>query len=263
MKLTLICDESSTNCRYMVLGALVLPSHNHVLLLDDLAQWKLSRGLSPQVELKWTKCSEKYLAHYKSLVDWLFGHLRAEHLAFRAHVVDTGKTAYRQYGDGDLEKSFYKVYYHLLYQAVRRAAIDEEGSRVVVLLDDKTNRYPFRLPVVKKTLNAALERDLGAAKVIANIEPRRSGGQEGEPLIQVVDVLIGAIAYVRNGSHILPHASRSKVALMRHVETSANTNLSYDTRPQSPFNIWTFDVEKSMSAKSRRRMATKEGEAGG
>src|SRR5207249_9963039 len=89
---------------------------------------------------------------------------------------------------------FYKIFYHLLFQSVRRLALEEDGSNVLILLDDKTNRYPFRLPVLKKALNAGLKRDLKLGNLVANVEPRQSSGPNAEPLIQIVDVLIGALA---------------------------------------------------------------------
>jgi hypothetical protein len=251
MKFTLICDESGTSERYLVVGGLTLPRINHVALAAELGEWKKSKGLRPEGEFKWGKVSKGYAAHYQALLEWFFRHLKSNHLRFRAHVVDTTSHLYRQYGDGDKEKAFYKIFYHLLSQSVRRLAVEEEGSNVLILLDDKTNRYPFRLPVLKKALNAGFKRDLKLDDLVANVEPRQSSGPGAEPLIQIVDVLIGAIGYVRNGHVQRAGASPAKVEMVKFLEGQAGTGFAFDTAARSAFNLWTFDVAVAMARKAK------------
>jgi hypothetical protein len=246
MKFDLICDESGTGERYLVVGGLTLPRTNHKAMAAELAELKKAKGFRAEGEFKWGKVSKAYLPRYEQLLEWFFQHLSANHLRFRAHVVDTAAHAYRRYGEGDKEKAFYKVYYHLLFQSVRRLALEEEGSNILVLLDDKTNRYPFRLPVLKKTLNAGLRRELGRAGLVANVEPRPSSGPGAEPLIQIADVLIGAIGYVRNGHIAKPHASPAKAEMVRFLEGLAGTGFAFDTAARAPFNLWTFDVSVAL-----------------
>ena len=117
MKFNLICDESGTSDRYLVVGGLALPRTNHAALAVELGAFKKSKGLRTEGEFKWGKVSKGYLPHYRALLEWFFQHLKSNHLRFRAHVVDTSAHLYRQYGDGDKEKAFYKIFYHLLYQS--------------------------------------------------------------------------------------------------------------------------------------------------
>jgi hypothetical protein len=256
MKFTIICDESSTNKKHLIIGALIVPRNNHLLLVEELKTLKESLSLRWEGELKWAKVSKAYLEKYKRLVGWFFEHLKANHFQFRAHVIDTYKREYREYGDGDKERSFYKVFFHLLFQSVKRLAIEEEGSNVLILLDDKKNRYPFRLDVLKKTLNASIHRDLKLRNVIANVEPRHSSGIRPEGLIQIVDILIGAIGYVRNHFASETDGSEAKKEMICYIEELLGARLQYDTRSGAPFNIWTFDVEvaltKRKTIKSRR-----------
>jgi len=126
-------------------------------------------------------------------------------------------------------------------------------NSIIILLDDKFNRYPFHLSILKKTLNGAIKRDYKKADLISNVEPRKSSGENCESMIQIVDILIGAIGFVRNGYYSEQSASSEKKELVSHIENLANTKLIYDTGMNSPFSIWTFDVEKSMIAKEKRR----------
>lgn len=249
MKFTIICDESGIDSRYLIIGALIIPRNNHLLLIDELKKLKQSLNLRWEGEIKWGKVSKSYLDKYKKLMKWFFDNLRSNHLRFRAHVIDTHKQVYKEYGGGDKEESFYKVFFHLLIQSIKRLAIDEEGSNVLILLDDKKNRYPFRLSVLKKTLNAALKRDLKLPEIVANVEPRHSSGTRAEGLIQIVDVLIGSIGFVRNGAYKELHASPAKNELIKYIEELLGSNLKYDSSAYASFNIWTFDVEVSLNKK--------------
>jgi hypothetical protein len=246
VKFNLICDESGTSERYLVVGGLTLPRTNHEALAKELIELKKNKGFRAEGEFKWGKVSKAYLPHYQELLKWFFGHLASNHLRFRAHVVDTSAHVYRQYGEGDREKAFYKIFYHLLFQSVRRLALEEEGSNVLILLDDKTNRYPFQLSLLKKALNAGLKRQLGIAELVANVEPRQSSGITAEPMIQIADILIGAIGYVRNGHLNQPSASPAKIEMVTFLQGLAGTGFAFDTAARAPFNLWTFDVAVAM-----------------
>ncbi|MBI2925936.1 MAG: DUF3800 domain-containing protein [Verrucomicrobia bacterium] len=251
MRFNLICDESGTNERYLVVGGLTLPRTNHEGLAAELVELKRSKGFRAEGEFKWGKVSKTFLPHYQTLLEWFFRHLKSNHLRFRAHVVDTSAYVYRQFGDGDKERAFYKVFYHLLFQSVRQLVLEEEGSNVLILLDDKTNRYPFRLSDLKQTLNAGLKRELKLVNLVVSVEPRQSSGPNAEPLIQIVDVLIGAIGYVRNGYLNRPEASPAKVEMVRFLERQAGTGFAFDTAARAPFNLWTFDVAAAMARKPK------------
>jgi len=253
MKFTIICDESCTEKKNLIIGALIIPRKNHPLLIEELKELKKQLNLRWEGEIKWSKVSKKYLEKYKKILEWFFGHLKSNHLKFRVHVIDKGKKEYRDYGDGDKENAFYKVFFHLLKECMRRLAVEEEGSNVLILLDDKKNRYPFRLPLLKTTLNAALKRDLKLQSIVANVEPRQSSGKKVEGMIQIVDVLIGAIGYVRNGAHKVPGAAFAKIEIIKYLEELLGARLEYDTHAAASFNIWTFDVGVAIERKKRHK----------
>jgi hypothetical protein len=138
-------------------------------------------------------------------------------------------------------------------------ALEEDGSNVLVLLDDKRNRYPFRLDVLKRSLNAALRRDLKKTGLVANVEARPSSGPRAEPLIQIVDVLIGAIGHVRNGDLHQPGASPVKAKMVRLLEQAAGTGFAFDTAARAPFNLWTFDIAVAMQRKQRHQKKNRSG----
>ena len=125
-------------------------------------------------------------------------------------------------------------------------AVEEDGSNVLILLDDKRNRYPFQLRTLKRTLNLSLLRKLRLTKLVANVEPRHSSGERGESFIQIVDILIGAIGYVRNAHIQKSDASPARIEMVKFLQEKAGTSFALDTTVRAAFNLWTFDVEIAM-----------------
>lgn len=254
MKYTVICDESGLSERHLIVGSLTLPRHNHAVLSAELTELKRSLGFRPEGELKWGKLSRTYLDRYQEVAMWFFTHLKANQLRFRAHVIDTASGKYRAYGEGDREKSFYKVFYHLLFQCVCRLAEQQQGDTgLLVLMDDKRNRYPFQLPTLKRALNWGLMRKLGYRGLVSNVEARQSSGPRAEPMIQIVDLLIGAIGYVRNGHIEKPDAAPFRPRFVRFMEQQAGTSFHLDTAASAAFNVWTFDVSVAMQRKMEHK----------
>lgn len=253
MKYVMICDESYTSGRFFVLGALIVPVQNHPKLVAELRQWKQAKGLNPDSELKWTKVSRRYVPVYGELMRWFFGHLWAMHFTLRSLIMDTGSSFYRDFSAGKEERGFYKAYHHLLLQCLRDICIPDTTASALILLDERKDRYPFQRDVLRKTLNAAMRRDYRVERAVVNIEHRRSSGPKGEPLIQLVDVIIGAVGFVRNQFGALPGASFAKRELVQVVEEQAGAQLAYDTMPRSTFNLWTFDLRVAMLRKQARK----------
>jgi hypothetical protein len=57
--------------------------------------------------------------------------------------------------------------------------------------------------------------------------------------IQLVDVLLGAVAYRRNAHHAAPGASPAKIALSAHVLAKAGiADVAIDTPMRGKFTIW-------------------------
>ncbi len=235
--------------KHLVLGALTVPRTNYLSLISEFNELKVSLGFRPEGEIKWGKVSNAYTEKYAKLAAWFFEHLKANNVTFRAHVMDTTTAAWREYGQGTRERSFYKAYFHVLFQSVCRQELDADGGSVLILLDHKRNRYPFQLPDLKRGLNIRLLGKLGLSKLVSNVEPRHSSGPRAEPLIQIVDLLIGAVAYVRNDHILAENPSPAKMEMVRILEGMAGTKFKYDTAARAPFNIFTFDVSIAIARK--------------
>ncbi len=176
-------------------------------------------------EFKWEKVSLSKLDIYKKFVDLFFACGSAE---FRCLVVDKSKIDYSAYHQGDAETAFYEFY----YQAISRnlQIIDE----YLVFTDNRQNRQANRLTDLKSKINSYWLTQGAEGNLVRNVEPRDS---KAEDLLQIVDVLLGAIGYDLEKRKESP----AKVEMVHHVAgrigcEKLSEHWGYGTR----FNIWKF-----------------------
>lgn len=150
---------------------------------------------------------------------------------FHSTVVDTWGQDHQRFGDGEKDKTFNKELYQLAAKFARL--------------------YPNRLfhlyPDDRETVHRPGElRDIlsfGRCKAgdRRNFPFRRSHFRSSRqtPLIQVVDILLGGLAYRVNGHATALDASPSKVELSRHLLGKAGIrNVAIDTAKSGKFTVW-------------------------
>lgn len=117
----------------------------------------------------------------------------------------------------------------------------KEDSRYIVLFDERYTKY--KLGTLKIILNRGIRKkhNIGS-DVIRSVEPRES---KGNNLIQVADILIGAIGFQKNGFDLIAGSSPSKRELSRYIASQAGLeNLIEDTKwGQYRFMIWNFRLK--------------------
>jgi hypothetical protein len=217
-------DESSqTKHRYLVLGGLVVPM-DYIDRFD--ADIIAARGAdlpiahadgSPRI-IKWEKAKGHNLAGYKRVVDAYFYFVKKHNLPIRKHcnihciAVDTTvKAAHdRKYSGGDIDIGFNKELYFLCVKVI-------------------APKYPKALFHVYPDRRSTKQKPADAQKIM-NFGMRKYGDtrdwpfrrvQFGDPersqALQVVDIIIGALAFKLNGHYDNPSANKSKKELCDHV----------------------------------------------
>lgn len=233
MRYIIYTDESNiTASRYMLIGGLWLP-----LAAQRHATLALERVREPYDllhEMKWTKVSRTMLPAYKSFVDVFFEEVD---LAFHCIVIDRYALDYATYHRGDEELGFYKFYYLLISRKLTA------GDSYWLYTDERHNRKPYRLEVLKLTVNRWWHRQAGV-EPLQVVEPTRS---HDEDMLQLADLLLGAVGYCWNDRG----ESDAKVRLARHIADQMGwATLKVRTSPYATkFNIWVWDP----TAKSRTR----------
>lgn len=182
--INIYCDESRHTSdptdRFMVIGAISCPrDHKH----DVVHQIHLlKKQYNAQGEFGWKRLSPNRRDFYWALLE-LFG--RDPALTFRCLVVDRNILDHDTYNAGDKELGFYKLYYQMLVHWLKR------GCAYHIYLDWQQNKAQHRFA----NLKTILEQKLSGKARLECLEPVTS---HNLPLIELTDLLIGAVGYVWN-----------------------------------------------------------------
>jgi hypothetical protein len=221
-------DESSqTKHRYLVLGAVVVRLISSQIINDIIAKARLPE--LPNNEMKWTKVSKAKLPAYKRVVDAFFD--RSESIHFHSLFVDTTKQDHKKFNGGDSEIGFNKEVYQLANK-VSQLCPNDYFHIYPDYRDTKSTPEELRLILNRGAAKRGDPRDWP----IRRIQFRDSKDVQ---LLQLVDILIGAIAFQLNGHDKAPDASAAKVELAKHVMTrAAITDITKGTSRTGRFTVW-------------------------
>lgn len=232
MNIDIYCDESRLELLdgnkngYMVIGGLWLIREERKKLKSDIKA--LKQKYSFNVEIKWTKISNKMLPFYKELID-LFVNMQEFHF-FKAIAVDTSKVNF-EYHQNNTDIGFYKFYYQMLVHKMKTAS---KHHKYYIYVDDKTNKVYKPLPLLQKILNNSIYS--GQVKLI---EPKYS---HENLFLQYVDVLIGLVSYGYN----ISNKGGAKGELYAYAQQKLYMRLNQKTpKDKKPFNIFEIDLDRN------------------
>ncbi|TFZ56057.1 DUF3800 domain-containing protein [Methylorubrum sp. Q1] len=223
-------DESSqTKHKYLVLGGIILPSES----CDGLAEsiWAARQPELPKGEMKWVKVSRSKLDAYLRVVDTFFDRKDINRFEFHSLIVDTHKLNDRKYNQGCRDTGFNKEIYQLLMKFRRL----HSGCLFHVYPDRRSTKNApedLRVIVNRGALKSGDRRDYPFRRI-------HFRDSDAEVALQLVDLLIGAIAYRLNGHDQAPDASQAKRSLCEHVLARAGIkDVMRDTAASGRFTIW-------------------------
>lgn len=236
------CDESrQSQDRFMVLGGIGIPANN--MPVFEATMEKYRKDTEMNAELKWSKVSNQKYSEYKMFVDYFFALNNTNYLNFHSMILDNHQINHRKFNHNDAELGFYKFYYQLLLHTFGRHYCKvDRSAQFIVYLDERTTKY--KLSTLKSVLNRGIMKKYGVAWApFRSIEPRDS---KKSNMIQVNDLIIGAIGYQKNGYDMISNAKQSKIDLAQHIAVSVGlSNLKNDTiRSNKRFSIWNFQLKK-------------------
>lgn len=199
------CDESChlehDNAKAMLLGAVSCPSTEKKRICEEIRAIKKRHGLSTWSEIKWTGVSPSKENFYIDLINFF---TKEEALSFRTVVIKNKENLnHAKYNKGSHDLWYYKAYFYLL------DAIICYSDEYTVFVDIKDTRGG---PKIKK-LREVLCNNIYDFKqeVIKGIFQIRSNESE---ILQLADLIMGAIGYYHNEHHKKEKASRAKVAVV-------------------------------------------------
>ena len=235
------CDESrQVEDRFMIFGGIIVS-------FDDLAKTEQSistKRNDTQLfgELKWTKISNERCDGYRDFVDLFFVKAKSGLIAFKSVVFDTSHIDYHTYHGGSKEIGFYKLWYQFLLYAFKDYCTSSQ-CRWKVFLDERSSSYS--LSEFKTILNKGIRTKYNlSADIVRSVEPIKS---HNAPILQIADILMGAIGFQMNDYHLRPQARIAKINIAHYISEKAGLlSLKQKTALRmKQFSIWHFPFYKA------------------
>ena len=224
MDFEVYCDESNPEFfksrpageNYVLIGGIWIKAEDrskHKAAINEIRSRHKVMG-----EFKWNRVSPSRVGFYTEIVGWFF---TTDEVRFRTIVLPV-KGLNDKLHEYDNELAFYKFYYQLLHHWI----LDNNNYRVFV--DTRTNRLHDRLKTLEQCLNYANLTSTVTLQALPSDEL---------DLIQVVDVLIGAVGYRFHGRS----GSASKLAVIKVIEDwLIKPPIGPTPRSEEKFNVFRF-----------------------
>lgn len=213
------CDESChlehDKSKAMSLGAIWCPKNKVREMSKRLVEVKGKHGIPKDAEVKWTKISPCNLPLYIDIIDYFFDD---DDLSFRGLIVPDKTTLRHSDFNQTHDEFYYKMYFTML------KAIFKRDSHYYVYIDIKDTHSGEN---AKKLHNVCANDAYDFSHdIVRNVQPIRS---EEVQLMQLVDILTGAIAFRHNHSSVTKSTSRSKIAVVNRIIERSGISLTKTT----------------------------------
>jgi len=210
------CDESchleNDHKQAMVLGAIWCPLDKTREIAIRLREIKVKHGLSPDLEIKWTKVSPGKKDFYQDIVDYFFDD---DDLHFRALIIpDKSKLNHEAISGQDHDQWYYKMYFNMLKMILN------PDCHYRIYIDIKDTRGAQKATKLHDVLCSSIY-DF-SCKVIERLQQVHS--HEIEQL-QLADLIIGAVSYLNRGLS----GNAGKDALIQRIKERSGYDLTRST----------------------------------
>jgi len=225
----------------MVIGGLIISAVDAREFNETMKKYRVEQKMFS--ELKWTKITNQKLEQYKRFIEYFFALNNTDVIHFHSIIIDNHQVDHKKFSRGDKELGFYKFYYQLLLHCFGKPYYrEDEDVRFIVHLDYRNTTY--KLGTLKTVLNNGIKRKYGAiTSPFVSIEP---GDSKLSDLIQLNDILVGAIGFEKNGYELLAGSRDAKKELARFIAIQAGLkDLKENTAwGMNRFSIWNFRLRK-------------------
>lgn len=223
------CDESlhlpNDGSKIMVLGGVWCPKKKSREINDAIRQIKRKHNINH--EMKWVKLSAAKSKAYKDLVNYFFDN---KDLHFRVLIVDNKDALNHELHHQTHDEWYYKMYFRMI------KTILEPDSIYNIYLDVKDTRSKSKIHKLKTILSN--NRYDFSMNLINNMQVIRSDEVE---IMQMVDVLIGAMAYDSRGLSKM----NAKNEIVEIIRQRSGYGLKKNTLyRESKFNIFHLQLEE-------------------
>jgi hypothetical protein len=228
------CDESchleNDHIPVMAWGAITCPDGELRKVSTAIRLLKDVHGLNPNFEAKWTKISPSKVAFFLALVD-LF--LANDNLRFRGLVVPDKALIDHARFDQSHDDWYYKMYFTML----RPIFCAPHQYRIYLDVKD-TRGGPKTLKLHEVLANSLLDFE---RQTVQRVQQIRSHESE---LLQITDILIGAITYANRGLMTSP----AKAAIIERLRLRLGQQVfsRTSTFAATKFNILVWRAQETV-----------------
>jgi hypothetical protein len=222
----------------MIIGSIYCPAAKKVEIFQRLSELKQQHKLIPKFrrnnkenrayyELKWNKVSNAKIEYFKDVINYFFDD---DDLHFRVLVIpDKTKIDYERFNHTH-DTFYYKMYFGML-----KAILNPEYAHNIYI-DIKDTRSKEKVHKLEQILRN--DKYDYSKEIIKKVQQVRSHEVE---LIQLADLLIGAIAYINRGKS----ESKTKNELIQLIKHRSKYSLTKSTLlRESKFNIFIWEPQK-------------------
>lgn len=237
MVYNIYCDETchleNDGINAMVIGAVWCPQEKLREINQRIKRIKIKNGISPTTELKWTKISPAKLDVYKEMVDYFFDD---DALHFRAIIIpDKSKLNHEAFHQTH-DDWYYKMYFDML------KVILSPWGRYEIYIDIKDTQTFQKAQKLKEVCSNSMY-DFSRS-VIKRLQPIRSNEIE---IMQLVDILIGAVAYQNRVFSDDFVKSQAKLEVIELIKERSNYSLTRTTLlREEKFNLFVWDARDTI-----------------
>tara|TARA_R110002096_G_scaffold82336_4_gene191629 strand:- start:1399 stop:2061 length:663 start_codon:yes stop_codon:yes gene_type:complete len=218
----------------MAIGGIVVNVNQVINIKNKLAGVKNTHNLNS--ELKWSKVSKAKLPAYKEYIDIFFNN--TNHMSFHGLLVDTQKIDNKRFNGGDHEVGFQKMLFQLLFKFGK---VHRDSLPIHCYLHQRSSTQPLKKlqDILNNSFKKKYESDQEPYEKINYIPLVASD------ILQLNDILLGALAAQKNGHHLKPKASPAKKELGSYIlHKSDVSDLISDTPyDKIDFSIWNFQLK--------------------
>lgn len=228
VEINVYCDESNhllnDNSNIMTIGLVYLPKHKVREVNIRLREIKEKNKINLMTELKWSKITNLHLQAYLDLVDYFFDD---DDLCSRVLIIPNKQGLDHERFNQNHDDWYYKMHFRLIENVI------QTGFIYNIYLDYKDTNMNTKSLKLNRYLTKKFSKNIVS---IEKIQPIRSNEVE---LMQIVDILIGAVAYKNKG--LYGNNAKSKV-IDRIIERSKKELVYNSLLREHKLNLFVWDI---------------------
>ena len=227
------CDESHIRTSdWMGIGGLAVAPARASQIAKEMERLKASRRVPLHSEVKWTKAKSKpdICRDYLDLMERL---IAANHVHFHVRFSPFHEYDHSASGNRKETDTVSKAYYQLLLHRAGRFY----GRQAKILVRPDAGDCTADLPKLVTAVNVDVSlRYKVPHDAITHIQARDS---KDDPMLQLLDVSLGALTAARNGGHLNGALSAIKTELAGYALAKLPVGIEHSHAPEHKrFSLW-------------------------